>query len=78
MELFGRVDGNKTLGESPYEQSHSHGEQMNLRCSESIDKMDEVSSKLSKATSLKIRRNNVRPSHPPRPMLAGGLRRTSL
>ncbi|KAM3350589.1 hypothetical protein ACQJBY_022978 [Aegilops geniculata] len=37
----------------------SHSEQTNSRCSESIDEMNEVSSKLSEASSVKIRRNNV-------------------
>ncbi|CAM0882344.1 unnamed protein product [Alopecurus aequalis] len=37
----------------------SHSEQTNSRCSESIDEMNEVNSKLSDASSVKIRRNNV-------------------
>ncbi|XP_051225641.1 protein IQ-DOMAIN 6-like isoform X1 [Lolium perenne] len=37
----------------------SHSEQTTSRCSESIDEMNEVSSKLSEASSVKIKRNNV-------------------
>ncbi|KAI5000013.1 hypothetical protein ZWY2020_004602 [Hordeum vulgare] len=37
----------------------SHSEQTNSRCSESMDEMNEVSSKLSEASSVKVRRNNV-------------------
>uniref|UniRef100_A0ACD5VK76 Uncharacterized protein n=1 Tax=Avena sativa TaxID=4498 RepID=A0ACD5VK76_AVESA len=37
----------------------SHSEQTTSRCSESIDETNEVSSKLSEASSVKIRRNNV-------------------
>ncbi|KAM0913961.1 hypothetical protein ACQ4PT_011818 [Festuca glaucescens] len=37
----------------------SHSEQTNSRCSESIDETNEVSSKLSEASSVKIKRNNV-------------------
>ncbi|KAK1666685.1 hypothetical protein QYE76_054844 [Lolium multiflorum] len=37
----------------------SHSEQTTSRCSESIDDMNEVSSKLSEASSVKIKRNNV-------------------
>ncbi|XP_044976841.1 protein IQ-DOMAIN 6-like isoform X2 [Hordeum vulgare subsp. vulgare] len=37
----------------------SHSEQTNSRCSESMDEMNEVSSKLSEASSVKVRKNNV-------------------
>ncbi|KQK09422.1 protein IQ-DOMAIN 1 isoform X2 [Brachypodium distachyon] len=37
----------------------THSEQTNSRCSESVEEMNEVSSKFSDASSVRIRRNNV-------------------